>query len=57
LQHAGLPFNGLLFVTRTGRAGVPLSPPFLNPVPMNSVYRAWAAADLAKQRIDAALRA
>ncbi|MCW2855993.1 MAG: phage integrase family protein [Marmoricola sp.] len=36
--------DGRLFVARTGRAGVPLPPPFANPVSMNMVYRAWSAA-------------
>jgi len=36
--------DGRLFVTRTGRAGVPLAAPYLNPVAMGTVYRAWARA-------------
>ena len=36
--------GGRLFVTRIGRAGVPVSPPYVNPVPMNTVYRAWQRA-------------
>ena len=36
--------DGRLFVTRTGRAGVPLPAPYLNPVSMGTVYRAWARA-------------
>jgi integrase len=31
-------------VTRTGRAGVPIAAPYLNPVSMGTVYRAWARA-------------
>ncbi len=33
--------DGRLFVARTARYGVPISPPFANPVSMNTVYRAW----------------
>jgi integrase len=33
--------GGRLFVTRTGRAGVPLTPPFQHPVSMGTVYNAW----------------
>ena len=33
--------DGRLFVTRTGKAGVPISPPYDNPVSMGTVYRAW----------------
>lgn len=36
--------GGRLFVTRTGRAGVPLTPPYSKPVSMGIVYRTWAAA-------------
>lgn len=36
--------DGRLFVTRTGRAGVPLAAPYLNPVAMGTVYRAWTRA-------------
>jgi integrase len=36
--------EGRLFVSRTGRAGVPIAPPYQNPVGMNAVYRAWAHA-------------
>jgi len=36
--------DGRLFVTRTGRAGVPIAAPYLNPVSMGTVYRAWARA-------------
>ena len=32
---------GRLFVTRTGRAGVPVAPPFSSPQSMAVVYRAW----------------
>ncbi|MEI5676083.1 MULTISPECIES: tyrosine-type recombinase/integrase [unclassified Nocardioides] len=37
-------FNGELFVSRTGRAGVPLSPPYHSLVSDKSIYRAWANA-------------
>ncbi len=36
--------DGRLFVTRTGRAGVPVSPPYNSPVTMGRLYRAWAKA-------------
>jgi integrase len=44
VEHFQLGPDGRLFVTRTGRAGVPLSAPFVNPVSMNTIYRAWAHA-------------
>jgi integrase len=34
-------FDGRLFVNRRGRAGVPLPPPYTEPVSMSVVYRAW----------------
>jgi len=36
--------DGRLFVTRVGRAGVPLPPPFAKPLSMGTTHRAWAAA-------------
>lgn len=33
--------DGRLFVTRTGKAGVPISPPYDNPVSTGTIYRAW----------------
>jgi integrase len=36
--------DGRLFVTRTGRRGVPLPPPYSNPISMGTVYRAWHTA-------------
>ena len=33
--------DGRLFVNRRGRSGVPLPPPYPNPVSMSVVYRAW----------------
>lgn len=33
--------DGRLFVTRTGRRGVPVAPPYVNPVAMGTLYRAW----------------
>ena len=36
--------DGRLFVTRVGRAGVPLPPPFTKPLSMGTTYRVWAAA-------------
>jgi integrase len=40
LDRFGTGADGRLFVARTGKAGAPLSPPYLNPVPMDTVYRA-----------------
>jgi integrase len=36
--------DGRLFVTRVGRAGVPLPPPFTKPLSMGTTCRVWAAA-------------
>ena len=36
--------DGRLFVTRVGRAGVPLPPPYAKPLSMGTTYRVWAAA-------------
>ena len=36
--------DGRLFVTRVGRAGVPLPQPFAKPLSMGTTYRVWAAA-------------
>ena len=36
--------GGRLFVTRIGRAGVPLPPPFTKPLRMGTAYRVWTAA-------------
>lgn len=36
--------DGRLFVTRTGRAGVPLAGPYGTPIDMGVVYRIWKAA-------------
>jgi hypothetical protein len=33
-----------LFVTRVGRLGVPLPPPFVKPLSMGTTYRVWAVA-------------
>jgi integrase len=33
-----------LFITRTGRGGHPIAPPYQNPVSMSTVYRVWGAA-------------
>lgn len=43
-RHAdafGTGADGRLFVTRTGRAGIPLSPPFCNPLSPGTAYRIW----------------
>lgn len=36
--------GGRLFVSRTGRAGIPLPPPYSNPVSSNTYARVWAKA-------------
>jgi integrase len=36
--------DGRLFVTRVGRAGVPLPPPFTKPLSMGTAYRVWDVA-------------
>ena len=36
--------RGHLFVVRTGRRGIPLPPPYENPVSMGTVYRTWQRA-------------
>lgn len=33
--------DGRLLVTRTARRGIPIAPPYVNPVAMGSIYRAW----------------
>jgi hypothetical protein len=33
--------NGHLFVTRVGRAGIPVTPPYEKPVPLGTTYRVW----------------
>ena len=44
LEHFGVGVQGRLFVTRTGKAGVPLSPPYSNPLSMGMAYRVWSRA-------------
>ena len=39
--------GGRLFVTRAGRAGVPVNPPYASPQSMDTVYRVW---DLARRK-------
>ena len=41
LETFPLGVEGRLFVTRTGRAGVLIAPPYQNPVSMGIVYDAW----------------
>ncbi len=44
IEEYGTGVDGRLFVTRTGRGGnggVPLPPPYQNPVSMKTVYRVW----------------
>ncbi|MEV0803926.1 tyrosine-type recombinase/integrase [Kribbella sp. NPDC050281] len=36
--------DGRLFVSRTGKAGIPLPPPYCNPVSSNTYARVWAKA-------------
>jgi integrase len=36
--------DGHLFVTRTGKAGVPLPPPYSQPIAQGTIYRVWHAA-------------
>jgi len=33
--------DGHLLVTRTGKAGVPLAPPYCNPLSLGTAYRVW----------------
>lgn len=33
--------DGRLFVTRTGKRGIPLAPPYSNPLSMGTAYRVW----------------
>lgn len=50
--------DGRLFVTRTGKAGVRISPPYDNPVSMGTVYRAWhkaRRAGLDERQVDSML--
>ncbi len=50
--------DGQLFVTRTGRAGVPISPPYDNPVATGAIYRAWhraREATLTERQLQSAL--
>jgi integrase len=44
LATFGTGTDGRLFVTRTGRGGHPLQPPYDRPVSMSRVYRVWALA-------------
>jgi integrase len=41
LDDFGTGADNRLFVTRTGKAGVPISPPYLDPVSAKTIYRAW----------------
>ncbi len=40
--------GGRLFVTRAGRAGVPVAPPYASPQSMGTVYRVW---DMARREV------
>lgn len=44
LDRYGTGVGDRLFVTRTGRGGHPVAPPFQNPVSMSTIYRVWARA-------------
>jgi integrase len=41
VDEFGLGAGGRLFVTRTGKRGVPLPPPYSNPISMGTAYRVW----------------
>jgi integrase len=41
LDEFGTGVSGRLFVTRTGKRGVPLPPPYSNPISMGTAYRVW----------------
>jgi integrase len=41
LDEFGTGVDGRLFVTRTGKRGVPLAPPYCNPLSMGTAYRVW----------------
>lgn len=43
-EQFGVGVQGRLFVTRTGKAGVPLTPPYSNPLSMGTAYRVWSRA-------------
>ena len=58
LEHFATGPDGRLFVTRTARAGIPLSPPYTKPVAMGSIYRAWhraRAAALTEKQVESPL--
>ena len=44
IEQFGVGAQGRMFVTRTGKAGVPLSPPYSNPLSMGTAYRVWSRA-------------
>jgi integrase len=41
LKHFQTGADGHLFVTRTTRRGLPIAPPYLKPVALGTIYRAW----------------
>jgi integrase len=41
IDEYGVGVGGRLFVTRTGKAGVPLAGPYSNPISMGTAYRVW----------------
>ena len=44
VKDFALGIDGRLFVVRTGRRGVPLLPPYNNPLSMSTAYRVWQRA-------------
>lgn len=41
LEHFQTGADGHLFVTRTTRRGLPIAPPYLKPIALGTIYRAW----------------
>jgi len=44
IEQFGVGAQGRMFVTRIGKAGAPLSPPYSNPLSMGTAYRVWSRA-------------
>lgn len=58
LQNFQTGVDGRLFVTRTAKRGIPIAPPYVNPVAMGTIYRAWhraRAAALTDREVDSML--
>ena len=47
IDRFGTGVEGRLFVTRTGKRGIPLAAPFCNPLSMGTAYRIWHKARVA----------